>query len=211
MNMDSQALIDQLSDDMVPVKPLSVRTSRLLAIGAAALTTAAVLIFLGVRVDIAAGSPSPVILLVAGLFALTAIASGMTATRLARPAVGGSQGGALWMTAAIGLLPAISLIEFLLGGDSSTSTEVLLRCLYWGIGASLLTLGVLTWRLKQGAPVLPERAGLFAGISAGAVGAFAITLECNNSQLLHLALSHVAIVGVMALAGRTLVPRLIRW
>ena len=209
--MNSQALIDQLSEDMAPVKPLSVRSSRLMALGAAGITTAAVLLFLGVRVDIAAGAPSAVILLVAGLFALTAIASGLTATRLARPAVGGSQGGALWMAAAVGLLPAISLVEFLLGEAGPMSTEVALRCLVWGIAASVLTLGVLTWRLRQGAPVLPERAGLYAGLSAGAVGAFAITLECNNSQLLHLALSHVAIVAAMALAGRLLIPRIIRW
>lgn len=211
MNMNSQALIDQLSDDMAPVKPLSVRTSRFLALGAAAATVTAVLVFLGVRLDIQQGAPSPAILLIAGLFGLTAIASGLTATRLARPAVGGSQGGALWMTAAIGLIPAISLGEFLLGDGHGTSTTALINCLRWGVLASLLTLGVLTWRLRQGAPVLPEKAGLYAGISAGAVGAFAITLECNNSQLLHLALSHVGIVALMALAGRTLIPRLIRW
>lgn len=211
MNMNSQALIDQLSEDMTSVRPLSVRTSRLLALGGAALTTAAVLLFLGIRADIAAGDPSPVILLVAGLFALTAISAGITATRLAQPAVGGRQGGALWMAAAIGLLPAISLVEYLLGVGEPTSSEVALRCLYWGIAASLVTLGVLTWRLRQGAPVLPERAGLFAGLAAGAVGAFAITLECNNSQFVHLALSHAAIVATMALAGRALIPRIIRW
>ncbi len=86
-----------------------------------------------------------------------------------------------------------------------------MRCLQWGVLASFVSLGVLGWRLRKGAPVLPERAGLMAGIASGAVGSVAITLECNNSELLHLAIAHVGIVAIAATIGRFALPRIIRW
>lgn len=209
--MKSDFLIDSLADSAEPVRPMSMTQSRIM-LGIAALATVATMLALyGPRVDIVQGTPSPVILMVAGLFALGAAASGWAATRLAQPAVGGSQGGALWTVGAIALLPAVSLIEFLLGNLEPASSAGVIKCLTYGITASFVTLAVLTWRLKQGAPVLPDRAGLFAGLSAGSVGAFAITLECNFSGLAHMTLGHVGVVGAMALVGRYGVSRLIRW
>lgn len=209
--MNAESLIDSLVDEHDPVRPMTVAGGRA-ALGLTALATVALVLSLfGLRLDIAAGQPSPIVLLAAGLFALGAVAAGWAATRLAQPAVGGSQGGALWTVGAIALLPAISLIEYLLGNHQPTSSDAAMRCLTFGIAASVAALAVLTLRLRRGAPVLPERAGLLAGLSAGAVGAFAITLECNYNGLSHLTLGHVGIVAIMALVGRFGVSRLIRW
>ncbi|MBB3764050.1 NrsF family protein [Sphingomicrobium lutaoense] len=209
--MKSEHLIDRLVEEHDATSPMTMAQGRLAA-GVAALGSVIVILWLsGLRLDIAAGRPSPLVLLSAGLFGLGALASGWAATRLAQPAVGGSQGGALWMVGAIGLLPAISLIEYLLGNHAPTSTGAALRCLSFGLGASIVTFAVLGLRLRRGAPVLPERAGLFAGLSAGSVGAFAVTLECNYDGLAHLTLGHVAIVAAMALAGRYGLARWIRW
>ncbi|WP_260482136.1 DUF1109 domain-containing protein [Sphingomicrobium flavum] len=209
--MKSDFLIDSLADSAEPVRPMSVGQSRLMLGGAALFTVVAVLVLFGPRVDLAQGTASPVILMIAGLFALAAVASGWAATRLAQPAVGGSQHGALWTVGAIALLPAISLIEFLLGNLAPAEPEGVINCLTYGTLSSLVTLAVLTWRLKKGAPVLPERAGLYAGLAAGAVGAFAITLECNFDGLAHMTLGHVGVVATMAMIGRFGISRLIRW
>ncbi|QDP19945.1 NrsF family protein [Sphingomonas xanthus] len=209
--MTIDALIDQLADDARPVRPQSVTVSRIGFGALSALTLMLVLGLLGVRADIASGAPSPVILLIAGLFAITAAAAGLAATRLARPEVGGRQGGAFWLVAAIALLPLISLVEYLLGNTAGTSTALVLRCLLWGVLASSLTLALLGWTLRSGATVLPSRASWLAGIAAGAVGATAITLECPNGEMLHLAIGHVGIVAVSAWISRLVLPPLIRW
>ena len=206
------SLIDSLSEDLKPVRPLSLTRGRVVALIAAVATCAALIIAFGFRPDIAAGRPSTLVLITAGLFALTAFAAGWAATRLARPAVGSiNQTGALWLFAAILILPAVSAIELLLGSGAAMDTELGMRCLGWGIASSIVTGAALTLFLKRGAPVLPEKAGLLTGLAAGSVGALAITLECSGSTLSHLAVWHVAVVAVWAVIGRWGLSRLLRW
>jgi hypothetical protein len=40
---------------------------------------------------------------------------------------------------------------------------------------------------------------------------FAASLHCGDNDIVHIGLWHSAAVVVMALTGRVLVPRLIRW
>jgi hypothetical protein len=70
---------------------------------------------------------------------------------------------------------------------------------------------MLVMWLRRGAPTSPERAGLVAGVAAGASGIFAFSLHCQIDDIVHLGLSHSAVVAAMALVGRALVPRLVRW
>lgn len=210
--MTLDTLIDDLAQDAGPVRHLSLTRGRIVALAASALFVAAFLALLGLRPDLAAGRPAPLILLVAGLFALTAVAAGWAATRLARPAVGsGNQTGAFWLLGAILLLPAVSFVEALLGNGISMDQGFGVRCLGWGLVASIITATALTHFLRRGAPVLPEKAGTLAGLSAGSIGALAVTLECSGTALSHLALWHVAVVALWTLAGRFALSRLLRW
>ncbi|WP_265570337.1 DUF1109 domain-containing protein [Sphingomicrobium nitratireducens] len=204
-------LLDRLADDVRPVRPLSLGHGRILAGTAALATIATVLVVFGVRPDLADGNPASLTLLVAGLFALLAVAAGWSATRLARPAVGGPQGGAHWVLAATLLLPAVSIVEFVSGSAGTMDVAFGLRCFAWGLASGLFTGVVLTHWLRRGATVLPEKAGTLVGLTAGAVGALAITLECSGSGLAHLGLWHVASVIVAALLGRVLVTPILRW
>lgn len=209
MTMDSKMLIDHLAEEGAAVRPLSLTEGRGLAATAGFATVAAFVGAFGFRDDIVAGHPQALPLVVASLFGLLAVAAGWSATRMARPAVGGSQGGALWVFAAVLLLPAISLIELASGEHMDVAFG--LRCLFWGIGASVITAVAMTMWLRRGAPVMPEKTGLLAGLTAGSVGALALTLECNGSALSHLAIFHVGIVAVWAVVGRTLIARALRW
>lgn len=206
------SLIDSLSDDLQPVRPLSLTRGRALGLASALFTVVGFVSFYGLRPDLAAGRPAPLVLITAGLFALTAVAAGWAATRLARPAVGSAnQTGAFWLFGAILVLPSVSAIEYALGHGVEMDVAFGMRCLGWGVAASVVTAVAMTAFLKRGAPVLPEKAGLLTGLAAGSVGALAITLECAGTALSHLAFWHVAIVALWALAGRLVLSRLLRW
>jgi hypothetical protein len=80
-----------------------------------------------------------------------------------------------------------------------------------GIGAALLVFALLTLWLRRGAPTAPDRAGLVAGVAAGAFGSFAVSLHCPDNDIVHIGLWHSAAVVAMAGLGRVLIPRLVRW
>ncbi|MBW0144725.1 NrsF family protein [Sphingomicrobium clamense] len=205
-------LIDTLADDLEPTSILSLTRGRIAAASVALATTIGVVALYGIRPDLAAGRPAPLILVTAGLFLLTAIAAGWAATRLARPAVGSAnQTGALWLFGAILILPAVSAIELALGHGVGINAEFGARCLTFGLIGSIFTASAITLFLRRGAPVLPEKAGLLTGLAAGSVGAFAVTLECSGTALAHLAIWHVGIVALWAAIGRWGVSRLLRW
>jgi hypothetical protein len=85
------------------------------------------------------------------------------------------------------------------------------ECFAVGCGSSLLVLGLLVMWLRRGAPTSPERAGLVAGVAAGAFGIFAFSLHCPFNDIVHIGLWHSAVVVIMAAVGRAVVPPLIKW
>ena len=204
-------LIDQLADSATPVRPVRERAGRLGALGAAIVTIVAVIGLYGLRPQLFGATGDSMTWVLLGLLALLALAAGSTAIRMAQPAVGASGGGAPWLLGAVLVFPGIALIETLAGRGDGTEPALGIECLSYGIAASLLTAVVLVTHLRRGAPVLPHRAGLLAGLAAGAVGSFAITLECAGTTFAHLAFWHVAIVVAWAAAGRTVLGRLLRW
>jgi len=65
--------------------------------------------------------------------------------------------------------------------------------------------------LRRGAPVAPQRAGLLVGLAAGSLGALAYNLHCSYDSMVYTGLWYGLVVGSAAVAGRLVVPRLIRW
>ncbi len=210
---DFDTLIDGLVADAEPVRRQSTRSGRLLLAIVAAATFAAVGAIYGIRADIAAGSPSPIVGLAAGLMLILAMAAGAGAVRMARPQVGAVISGAPWALAALMLLPALALAGIAARPELSAGMESGsgLSCLTIGLIAGTGSLTFLTMWLRGGAPVAPQRAAWLAGLASGAIGALAVTLECPHDELGHLGVWHVAAVLVSALAARILLPRLLRW
>ncbi|MCJ8190302.1 NrsF family protein [Sphingomicrobium aestuariivivum] len=209
--MRTEDLLDRLSHEAAPVRPVSIGRARLGLALVALATVALVLALWSPRPQLMDGSADAMTLVLAALFALLAGAAGVTATRLARPAVGAAPGGGLWVFAAILVFPAIALVQQMLGHGDTDQVALGMSCLATGTAMSLFTALFLTLHLRRGAPVLPQRAGLVAGLSAGAVGALAITLECDGTTFAHLAFWHVAILAAWAAIGRFGIARLIRW
>ena len=80
-----------------------------------------------------------------------------------------------------------------------------------GCTLGLATASVLILWLRKGAPTSPERAGLLTGIAAGSSGIFAFALHCPHNDIAHIGIWHGLVVIISAMAGRAVVPRLIRW
>ena len=210
----SDALIAELVGDLEPVRPLRFGAGMALTLTAAGLSAAVVIALLGLRPDWLAGSVNPMHLVATGLFGGLGLAASVTVIVMSRPQVGSDHSG--WRAAAgmAALLPLAGLIVAV-GRGREVLAEATVRhgaeCFVSGGIASLLAFAVLTAWLRRGAPTAPGRAGLVAGVAAGALGAFAFSLHCPDNDIVHLGIWHSLAVLAMAGLGSVLVPRLIRW
>lgn len=210
----SDALIADLVGDLAPVRPLRFGAGLAGALAAAALSAAAVVALLGLRPDWLAGAVNPMHLVATGLYGGLGLAASVTVIVMGRPQVGNDHGGWRWAALMAALLPLAGLIVAAGHGAEELAPPVLLfgaECFAVGAAASLLVLGVLTLWLRRGAPTAPGRAGLVAGVAAGAFGSFAVSIHCPANDIVHIGIWHSMAVVAMAGVGRVLVPRLVRW
>lgn len=214
MQRDSSALIADLVSDLEPVKPLRFGEGVALALAAGGVTAVAVVGLFGLRAEWLAGHLDPMQLVSTGLFLGLALAATVTVVVMSRPQVGSDHSGWRWAAAMAGLLPVAGVIVAL-GRGAETMSPALIRhgaeCLAGGTASSLLVFALLVLWLRRGAPTSPERAGLVAGIAAGAFGIFAASLHCPDNDIVHIGLWHSAVVVATGLLGRAVVPPLIRW
>lgn len=206
-------LIDQLAGTLEPVRPLSLTAGRALFGVCATASVITAVLLLGVRADLAAFTPNPVLLISAGLFFLFGIACGVTLTRMARPAVGAMSNGWRWALAAMLLLPAVAVVEASLFPAFRAGTSVTegIGCLARGVGVGSATAALLTFWLSRGAPVRVELASWLVGFAAGSVGAVAVALTCPDASVGHAGIWHSAIILVSGGLTRVLLPRYLRW
>lgn len=210
---DLDFLIDDLAADAAPVQRQRSGLAHMVLAALAALSVAVLGVVYGLRADVATlSAPTPTLMAI-GLLAILAAAAGGQAIRMARPQVGAPSSGVSWMTGAVGLLPLIALATVATqpGAVAGLDAEIGSHCLGVGIASGVASLAFLGFWLRRGAPVAPERAAWLAGLAAGAVGAAAVTIECEFDNVVHLGLWHVAVVAALAVAGRAILPRFIRW
>ncbi|MGV2497427.1 NrsF family protein [Pelagerythrobacter aerophilus] len=214
MYRDTNALIDELTAGLEPVRPLRLSSGLRFALAGLAVTLAVVALLFGIRGDVLAGRLDPVFLLSAGLFFVLGLAASVTVIVMSRPQVGRDHGGWRWAAAMTALLPLSGIITWMVRGPDAVSAATVgqgLECAVIGSMLGLLTFAVLTFWLRRGAPTSPERAGLLTGVAAGSFGIFALSLHCPFSDVVHVGLWHSLAVVVSAGLGRLVLPRLIRW
>ncbi len=214
MHRDSDALIAALVGELEPVRPLRFGAGLAGALTAAGLSAAGVVMLLGLRPDWVAGSADPMHLVATGLFGGLGLAASVTVIVMGRPQVGSDHGGWRWAAGMAALLPLVGLAAAIGRGREAMAPEVMrhgAECFGLGAAASLLVAAMLTAWLRRGAPTAPARAGLVAGVAAGAFGSFAVSLHCPDNDIVHIGIWHAATVVAMAAAGRLVIPRLIRW
>lgn len=210
MKIDIEALVA----DLQPVRPVKPNGGVLLVLAVAGVLVAIVIAMLGVRPDIVAGKPHPVVMMREGMFLVLGFASLAAVVASARPGVGQSSTGWRWALAAASLFPLTSIL-LTFAGDGFPP-EVLFSvdgptCLAVSTGGGLMIGAALTLWLRQGAPTALNRIGWLVGLASGSFGAFAYGLHCQSVTVFYVGLWYTAAIAFCALIGRLLVPRLIRW
>ena len=76
---------------------------------------------------------------------------------------------------------------------------------------AIVPFSALIWALRKGAPTNLRRTGAVAGLVAGALGAVAYAFHCPDDSIPFIALWYGGMVGLCALLGAMLGPRLLRW
>jgi hypothetical protein len=205
-------LIDRLAADLRPVRTQRARAGWARVLLAALATALCVHLGFGLRPAQALQPEGRWFLLVEAVLATLGVASAFAAVRMADPQRTGRRGAA-WLAAGSALLPAAALGALALGagGHASASGPGHWECAAWGTFSGLLVAIALVSWLRRGAPASPARAGLYAGIAAGALGSAIYGLSCPLTGFPHWALWHFVPVLVAGLAGYTLLPRFLRW
>jgi hypothetical protein len=217
-NARLDALLDRLSTDLEPVTPLDDRPAVLFVAGLLVLVAAALLAWIGPRPGLMNLPLQPMFLLRCGTLAVLAVISVAAVLAQAHPAVGrGKQSwGQGWKVAAAmaALFPLVGAVMALTDPDHARAVMAMpsgWQCLRMSLMSGALCAVPMVLHLRRGAPVAPERAGLLVGLAAGSLGALAYNLHCPFDSMVYIGLWYGLAVVAAAVAGRLVVPRLIRW
>lgn len=205
--------IASLVDELEPVRPLRIGRA-ILAVGAIVVSAMALIILSrGVRADVMAGEPDPMFLIRGGLLLLLGSGCGWAVLGMASPSIGKPAQAWKMAIAAAALVPLAALVVAMTGRTEVAMANMLygLDCMASsGIGALAVAVPMVLW-LRRGAPTSPERAGWLTGVASGGLGAFAYGLHCPFNDLVYIGLWYSLAVGICAVLGRLVVPKLIRW
>lgn len=207
-------LLDQLADDLTPVQPLHDRRVHIALMGLALVGILLVAATLGVRPDLLAGVPHPLVLVRAGLLLVLGGVAAATAAAMARPGVGRDGRGWMAALAMASVLPAAALALAVI--DPAATFRAIwwpsaMTCLAVSLAAALGFSIPLVRHLRRGAPVTPERAGLVTGLAAGSLGVLTYSVHCPSNDIAYIGLWYGLAITIATLAARLVVPRLIRW
>ncbi|MCB2084056.1 MAG: DUF1109 domain-containing protein [Sphingomonadaceae bacterium] len=206
-------LIDQLAEDLAPVRTLKLRHGLALVTLALVATVLAVEFIKGLWMVGITGDASPFFYIGTGLLLVLGAAAATSVVTMASPRVGNRNEGPKWALAMAMVLPGAALLTLLGKGPSVAALGHTpgLHCLESGVASSLLVAGALVLWLRRGAPVSPNTAGLLVGIASTALGSAAYGLSCQLDSMIHIGIWHAAPVAVGAVVGRFALPPLIRW
>ncbi|WP_454684830.1 DUF1109 domain-containing protein [Ancylobacter moscoviensis] len=86
-----------------------------------------------------------------------------------------------------------------------------LLCVAAIVLASLPGLVLILIVMRRGIPTRLRRAGFFAGLLAGAIGALAYTIACVNDGAAFVALWYIMAIGIVGGIGAAIGPRSLAW
>ena len=213
--MSFETLIDQLTDDLAPVRPRRLWTDVgiMMLIGAVEL---ALLFAIGfATLDMHRIETQPTVGWRLGSLGLISVVSGFAACRSFDPAYS-AKGSVRWIAAIIG----ICVVGGLFLGSLPGGVSALLARLEWtnGIGCAshiaLLStppLAGLALLGRRGAPTDMRRTRLLVGLAAAAWGAFAFVFSCPFNDPLFIITWYGLGCTATVLLARYVLPRLARW
>ncbi len=213
MNMDTNWLIENLTRDLQPVRPVSVRTGLWQIALAIVVNVALVAYVTGVSADVLAGSLSAEFVMSNGLLLMLGLATTTTVIMMISPQIGNQHDGWKWAAAMVCLLPLAAGMAML--GDWQHARDhfglIDAICTAAGLVGGLLTGAVLVHWLRKGAPARPERAMMLVGMASAAVGMFAYGLHCPINSPVHIGVWHSLPILIGAVVGRFGLGKMARW
>jgi hypothetical protein len=209
----SSTTLDTLVGDLVPVRRLR-PWHGLALIAAAFLLAVAAMFWLGLRPNAGLLFLHPFGIGRAALLAAVAVAASAELAVMARPRVGRGAAAWKWALGAALAMPALALAY---GARQDRPLIETMAPQHWGwclatIAVLALAIAgfVIAW-LRRTAPTDLPRAGWLTGLAAGSLGGLAYSLHCPHNGIAAIAIWYSLAVAGCAVAGRLLVPPLIRW
>jgi hypothetical protein len=210
----SRQTIEDLVADLKPARLVAPRDAYVVVGLITGLAISLIGMRFGLRSDVIAGAPAPIIMIRGGTLLLLGFAALTAVIASARPGVGQSSTGWRWALAAALLFPLASIVASIVQG-SIPMAELSSANGPWCLGLSIATAfavgsGLTIW-LRQGAPTAIERTSWLVGLAAGSFGNFAYSLHCPDTSVHYIAIWYTLAVGICAVAARLIIPKLIRW
>jgi hypothetical protein len=211
--MKTDRLIEMLARDAGPA-PRGLVARRLAPVAAIGLPAGAALAlgaFGAIPAHQFAGAVPWIKLAYAGALAC---AAAWLAARLSRP---GASAGAAWRAmAAVVLAMAVVACAWVASRPDGMRVEALLgrswtRCPSGVLGLSVPALAIALWAMRGLAPTRPVVAGFAAGLFAGAIGACAYALACDEASPAFVAAWYTLGVLASGALGAALGSRVLRW
>lgn len=213
--MKTDDLIESLVADLAPVRPGAVRLGiAATAAAGGAVALALVLVWLGLRPDLAEAAGGMMFWMKAGYAVVLAAAGFWCAERLARPA-GSPRPGLTLAIAALAFVlllglgrmamaPPADRMAMWLGGSWS-------RCPIYILTLSAPTLVLALLAVRRFAPTRLRMAGAAAGLFAGGVAAAIYGLHCTETSMAFLATWYSLGMALSAAVGAVVGPWALRW
>ena len=205
--------IASLVDDLKPIRPFSATR----AMGTPVVLTIALVVItiwmLGMRGDVMTGKPDPMFLLRGGTLLLLGLGSAHAVLSMASPSVGKSQISWQMALASAALFPLAAMIVAFSASSKISMADMPsgIKCLQMSMLGGLAVAVPMIWKLRQGAPTSLARAGWLTGVASGGLGGFAYGIHCPFNDIVYIGIWYSLAVGICAVAGRLIVPHLIRW
>jgi hypothetical protein len=213
--MNTDALIERLSEHVAPVRAGTMVRVLLGSLGAGAFVSFAMMvIWLGIRPDLGAAMHTTAYWM---KFFYTLALAGFgfwTVERLSRPGASAGLQGLLDMLPVL-LLAVVAYLQWcaapveehraLMMGHSHTV------CTWRIVILSLPAFAGVFWSLRKLAPTKPALTGATAGLLAGAAGAFIYAFHCDESAAPFVALWYTFGIALVGMAGGLLGRFLLRW
>ena len=213
--MKLESLIDELTEDLTPVKPRRFWAD-LLVLALIAAVELALLFALGIaHLDLERLATQPTMgwrLVSLGVIALM---SGFLAVRSFDPAYS-AKDALRWLAVIVALCLAYGLVM----NGPPAGTASLLQRLDWHSGIqcaskivllSLPPLAALALLCRRGAPTDLRRTPLLSGLAAATWGAFVFVFACPFNDPLYIVVWYGIACGLVTLAARLMMPRIARW
>jgi len=213
--MNTDALIARLSERAAPIGPGAAPRILLIGIGGgAAVSAAAMLLWLGLRPDLVAAMASGMYWMKFSYTLLFAACAFWTVERLSRPGAP-SRPQMILEALPFAAVAALALLRLVLASPQARVPMMMGHSAHvcpWRIAVlSLPILAGALWSLKRLAPTRPAAAGAAAGLLAGAAGAFIYAFHCDESAMAFVAVWYSFGILLAGAAGAAAGRLLLRW